>query len=99
MRIHPIYKVKMMHFGVDFTAPRHTPIYATGDGVVERVTDPDGIRKAVQTGEQHLGMPQGTWDRMLEMTLKKPEASNFWKIKITDIGGQGVEDFKEEFYE
>jgi murein DD-endopeptidase MepM/ murein hydrolase activator NlpD len=37
MRIHPIYKVKMMHFGVDFTAPRHTPIYATGDGVVERV--------------------------------------------------------------
>lgn len=37
MRIHPIYKVKMMHFGVDFTAPRHTPIYATGDGVVEKV--------------------------------------------------------------
>ena len=37
MRIHPIYKVKMMHFGVDFTAPRHTPIYSTGDGVVERV--------------------------------------------------------------
>jgi len=36
-RIHPIYKVKMMHFGVDFTAPRHTPIYSTGDGVVERV--------------------------------------------------------------
>lgn len=36
-RIHPIYKVKMMHFGIDFTAPRHTPIYATGDGVVERV--------------------------------------------------------------
>lgn len=37
MRIHPIYKVKMMHFGVDFTAPRHTPIYSTGDGVVEKV--------------------------------------------------------------
>ena len=37
MRIHPIYKVKMMHFGMDFTAPRHTPIYSTGDGVVERV--------------------------------------------------------------
>jgi hypothetical protein len=37
MRIHPIYKVKMMHFGVDFTAPRHTPIYATGDGIVEKV--------------------------------------------------------------
>ena len=37
MRIHPIYKVKIMHFGVDFSAPRNTPIYATGDGVVEKV--------------------------------------------------------------
>jgi murein DD-endopeptidase MepM/ murein hydrolase activator NlpD len=37
MRIHPILKYKRMHFGVDFTAPRGTPIYATGDGTVERV--------------------------------------------------------------
>jgi murein DD-endopeptidase MepM/ murein hydrolase activator NlpD len=27
----------MMHPGVDFAAPRNTPIYSTGDGVVERV--------------------------------------------------------------
>ena len=33
-RWHPIYKVKKMHWGVDFSAPRGTPIYATGDGVV-----------------------------------------------------------------
>ncbi|TAH26134.1 MAG: M23 family metallopeptidase [Cytophagales bacterium] len=35
MRIHPIYKVKMMHTGVDFAAVRGTPIYATGDGVIK----------------------------------------------------------------
>ncbi len=33
-RIHPIYKVKKMHTGIDFTAPRGTPIQATGKGRV-----------------------------------------------------------------
>ena len=34
MRLHPIYKVNKMHEGVDFSAPRGTPIYATGDGII-----------------------------------------------------------------
>lgn len=36
-RIHPIYKIKKLHEGMDFTAPVGTKIYATGDGVVEEV--------------------------------------------------------------
>ena len=36
-RIHPIYKVPKFHAGMDFTAPTGTDIFATGDGVVERV--------------------------------------------------------------
>ncbi|HKR04416.1 MAG TPA: M23 family metallopeptidase [Bacteroidia bacterium] len=36
-RIHPIYKTSIMHTGQDFTAPVGTEIYATGNGVVEKV--------------------------------------------------------------
>jgi septal ring factor EnvC (AmiA/AmiB activator) len=33
-RIHPIYKIRKFHEGMDFTAPTGTDVYATGDGVV-----------------------------------------------------------------
>lgn len=36
-RIHPIYKTRKLHTGMDFTAPTNTPIYATGVGKVVRV--------------------------------------------------------------
>ncbi|UAY51855.1 M23 family metallopeptidase [Ferruginibacter albus] len=34
MRIHPIYGIAKMHYGIDFTSPQGTPIYATGNGTV-----------------------------------------------------------------
>ena len=36
-RIHPIYKVRRMHWGMDFSAPTGTEIFATGDGEVVEV--------------------------------------------------------------
>ncbi len=36
-RIHPIYKIKKFHYGMDFTAPTGTEVYATADGTVELV--------------------------------------------------------------
>lgn len=33
-RIDPIYKIKKMHYGTDFSIKTGTPVYATGDGVI-----------------------------------------------------------------
>jgi len=35
-RTDPFTKVRKFHYGMDFTAPRGTPVYASGDGVVTR---------------------------------------------------------------
>jgi murein DD-endopeptidase MepM/ murein hydrolase activator NlpD len=33
-RVHPIYKTRKYHWGMDFSAPKGTPVYATGNGVI-----------------------------------------------------------------
>jgi murein DD-endopeptidase MepM/ murein hydrolase activator NlpD len=35
-RIHPIFKTRRLHTGVDLASPKGTPIYAAGDGVIEK---------------------------------------------------------------
>ena len=46
-RIHPVYKVPRMHYGLDFTAPKGTSIQATGDGVVKKAEYHSGYGKCV----------------------------------------------------
>lgn len=60
------------------------------DGVLEQVTVEADLRKAVRAGEKHMGMPEGTWNGILEKTLLNPEASSFWKIKVKAFGGKRV---------
>lgn len=47
-RIHPVYKVKKFHAGLDFPARVGTPISATGDGVVVEVGWHQGYGKCVK---------------------------------------------------
>ncbi len=36
-RMHPFYKIVKFHTGIDFTAPSGTEVFATADGIIERL--------------------------------------------------------------
>lgn len=47
-RIHPIYRTRKMHTGIDLTAPTGTPVYVTGNGrVIKAGYTPGGYGKRV----------------------------------------------------
>lgn len=62
MRLHPILGFTRMHAGIDFGAPTGTPVFAAGDGVVERAQWVNGYGRWLQirhnsqyeTGYGHL---------------------------------------------
>jgi len=47
-RVHPIFKSRRMHTGVDLASKTGTPIYASGDGVVEKAQWVSGYGKYVE---------------------------------------------------
>jgi murein DD-endopeptidase MepM/ murein hydrolase activator NlpD len=47
-RVHPIFKSRRLHTGVDLAAPRGTPIYASGDGVIERAQWVSGYGRYIE---------------------------------------------------
>jgi murein DD-endopeptidase MepM/ murein hydrolase activator NlpD len=47
-RIHPIYRTRKMHTGIDLTAPTGTEVYATGDGkIIKTGYTPGGYGKRI----------------------------------------------------
>jgi murein DD-endopeptidase MepM/ murein hydrolase activator NlpD len=47
-RIHPIFKSRRMHTGVDLASKSGTPIYASGDGVIEKAQWVSGYGKYIE---------------------------------------------------
>lgn len=55
-RVHPLFKTVRPHRGIDYAAPRGTPILAAGDGRVSKATrtKPNGNFVVIQHGEQFV---------------------------------------------
>lgn len=81
-RIHPVYKIKRFHEGMDFTAPVGTEIYATGDGIVEAVTSSySGYGKHVKIN--HGFGYETVYAHMSKFNVRKGQ-----KVKRGDVIGE-----------
>jgi murein DD-endopeptidase MepM/ murein hydrolase activator NlpD len=80
-RSDPFTKVRKFHYGMDFTAPRGTPVYATGDGVVKRAD-------AKSTGYgKHIRIDHGYGYVSLYGHLYKYNVKKNQKVKRGDLIG------------
>ncbi len=81
MRSDPFTKARKMHWGMDFTSPRGTPIYATGDGVVKRADS-----RASGYG-RHIRIDHGYGYKSLYGHLYKYNVKKNQKVKRGDVIG------------
>ena len=80
-RTHPIYKTEHMHTGIDFSANIGTPIYCTGDGVVERADN------QAQGYGNHVVVNHGYGYQTLYGHMSKIIARAGQKVKRGDLLG------------
>jgi murein DD-endopeptidase MepM/ murein hydrolase activator NlpD len=80
-RTDPFTKKRRFHQGMDFTAPRGTPVYASGDGVVGRVDN-----RAAGYGK-HLRIEHGFGYVSLYAHLNKYNVKRKQKVNRGDIIG------------
>ncbi|QED37576.1 M23 family metallopeptidase [Antarcticibacterium arcticum] len=77
----PFTKVKKFHYGMDFTAPRGTPVYATGDGRIERADN-----RATGYGN-HIRLDHGYGYTSLYAHLYKYNVRVGQRVKRGDVIG------------
>jgi len=80
-RSDPFTKARKMHWGMDFTAPRGTPVYASGDGKVSRADN-----SAAGYGK-HIRIDHGFGYESLYAHLYKYNVSKGQKVKRGDLIG------------
>jgi murein DD-endopeptidase MepM/ murein hydrolase activator NlpD len=80
-RIHPIYKTRKFHYGMDFTAPTGTEIYSTGDGKVIQV------KKSRRGYGNKIVIDHGFGYRTLYGHLSRFNVKRGQKVKRGDVIG------------
>lgn len=96
-RTHPIYKIVKMHTGMDFNAAIGTPIYATGDGVVDRA-DAEAAGYGSHVVINHGFGYQTLYGHMSKMLVKPGQVVKRGEI-IGLVGNSGISSGPHVHYE
>ena len=80
-RIDPYYKKPKFHYGVDFSAPKGTPIYATGDGRVAKT------QRSRRGFGNHIVIDHGYGYESLYAHMTKYTVRKGQKVKRGDVIG------------
>ena len=86
-RMHPIYRTKRFHDGMDFTVPIKTPVRTTGNGVVTetRFAGAQGIKVIIDHGYGY----KTVYAHLDEFTVKQGQKVNRGDV-IGKVGTSGV---------
>ncbi|AOW17570.1 peptidase M23 [Polaribacter vadi] len=80
MRMHPILKINKFHKGMDFTAPKGTPVYASGNGKVT-------IAQRSSTFGNVVYIEHGYGYKTIYAHLSKIEVKKYNEVKRGDLIG------------
>ncbi len=86
-RIHPVYKIKKSHKGIDFAAPTGTPIYATGNGIIRDTGKERGYGNMVKI--DHDYGYETLYGHMSKIKVKKGQKIKRGEI-IGYVGNTGI---------
>jgi murein DD-endopeptidase MepM/ murein hydrolase activator NlpD len=87
IRLHPVYRVRKFHTGIDFAKAKGTAVYATGNGVVSRKGYNSGYGNFIEV--QHAGGFRSFYAHLSRTLVNVGDSVNITQ-QIACVGSTGV---------
>lgn len=87
MRLHPIYKMRKFHTGIDFAKAKGTSVYATGNGIVSRKGYCSGYGNFIEI--KHAGGFRSFYAHLSRTLVNVGDSVNMTQ-QIACVGNTGV---------
>ena len=87
MRIHPVYRIRKFHTGIDISKTKGTPVYATGNGIVTRKGYCSGYGNFIEI--QHAGGFRSFYAHLSRTMVNSGDSVSITQ-QIACVGNTGI---------